>query len=309
MKLRSPILSFAPMLAGNIDQLIATKWPEHKASLPAGTRIGYDSLVGVLDLEYTLPFRQRLARMAADDSIRGIALYFNSPGGTVEGTAEAAEVMRRAALVKPVHVVAEGFLCSACYHIACQATTISAAPSTVVGSIGTIISLVDDSEAFAAAGFKVLAITTGINKGVGYPGVPVAEEHVAMLSRLVESHQQDFEVSVLRGRKLNAKQLTDVSDGSVWTAARAKKLGLIDFVALPEDRFAEIEAEFPAELYTSLRGYEASQKFDELVMARAKVEWVEDAPASAVKQLRSEFPALAAAAAEYESTNSRNRSR
>jgi ClpP class serine protease len=208
--------------------------------------------------------------------------------------------MRRTARAKPVHVVAEGYLCSAAYHVACQATTISASPSTVVGSIGTIIALIDDSEMFTAAGVKVIPITTGINKAAGYPGVPIVDEHVKMLSRLVEYQQATFEANVQRGRRLSPQQLAEVTDGSVWSAAIAKNKGLIDTVQLPEDRFAELEQKFPAEMYTNLRGYEAAAKFDELAVAAAKVEYPEDVPKTTLKRLCREYPTLAAAAAEYE---------
>jgi signal peptide peptidase SppA len=288
-------------MAARVDQLMETPWPRITNNPPSGTRIGYDELVGVLDLEQTLPFRERLTQIADDDSVRAIALYINSPGGTVEGTSEAAEIVRRAAAEKPVHVASEGLLCSAAYHIACQATTMSAAPSTLVGSIGTVIALVDDSQLFAAMGVKVLPITTGINKPAGYPGVPVAEEHVAMFSRLVADMQQEFEIAILRGRKLNGKQLTDVTDGSVWLAKRALKLGLIDSIALPEDRFAEIERDNPAEQFTLLCGYDASAKFDELATAAAKCEFIEDVPAATLKRIRADYPTLAREAAEHDS--------
>jgi ClpP class serine protease len=173
-----------------------------------------------------------------------------------------------------------------------------------VGSIGTIGILVDDSEMFRQLGIKVLPITTGINKAAGIPGVPVAAEHVVMVQGIVDLAQLAFESAVERGRKLKPDQLHAVTDGSVWTAGQARRLKLIDSVALSEDRYAEIEDEYPAEPFAALMGRAAAEKFEQLALAACKLDEDDDisfVPESVLTKLRAEHPMLAAAASKFNS--------
>jgi len=292
------ILSIYPGIAGSVRQLMAAPRPKSNAAPPSGTRIGYVALTGVLEPDYMLERRLRIARLAEDDSVRAISLYVDSPGGTVAGTAELAEVVKRATAVKPVHVVAQNLLCSAAYHVASQATTITVSPSTLCGSIGTILALVDASEMFKSLGIRVIPITTGVNKMAGMPGVPAADDQVAMLQRLVDTWQMAFEVAVEKGRRLDRQQLDAVSDGSVWAASRAQKLGLVDQIALPEDRWAVLERKTPAEQFTELKYEAALSKWNELLCKEGKVEAHWDAPALTVARLQRKYPKLATHAAE-----------
>lgn len=303
MNFKGKLLSVAPMLAGSIEAIAMEPRPQRRHSNEAGSRIGYATLTGVLEPDYLRDFRSQLNRHRIDPSVRAVAVYANSGGGLCDGSPETAEVVRRVAAEKPIHFIAEGYLCSAAYFIACQATTIAASPSTVVGSIGTIMALSDSSEFWAGMGVKIITVATGVNKACGYSGVPVTDSHIKMLQQLVDGDQAAFESAIERGRHLKPKQMIEVSDGSVWGAARAKRLGLIDSVEQVEDAFAELESANPPEQYASLRGRDALAKYEELAMIASRQDPdlfdLEDVPAATLAKLQAEYPTLAKAVAEY----------
>jgi signal peptide peptidase SppA len=292
-------LAILPTLANSIQELALAPRPPLRSSPPAGARTAYMEISGVLDPDYMRDRRELVARLAGDDSVRAIVVYMNSPGGTAEGTAELAEHVRRAAAVKPVYVVAEGYLASAAYWIASQATRIYASPSTVAGSIGVIMVLIDTSRMLENIGIKVIPIATGIKKSAGYPGVPVLDEHVRMLEHWVSVTHAKFEAAIAKGRKLSVEQLIKVSDGGFWHASGAQKLGLVDEVAMPEDAFEAIERKFPAEKFAGLRGDAARDQWAKLLTAELGCDPIDadlDAEERAEARLAKQYPRLAQAA-------------
>jgi protease-4 len=99
-----------------------------------------------------------------------------------------------------------------------------------IGSIGVIGVLEDSTGAAEQAGIEVHVITTGPFKGMGIPGTPVTDAHLGEAQRLVDGIFSHFKGDVSRGRGLSGKALDAVSDGRVFLADQAKRLGLIDEV-------------------------------------------------------------------------------
>jgi ClpP class serine protease len=125
--------------------------------------------------------------------------------------------------------------------------------------------------------------------------VEVSEANISWLQELVDEDLSVFQVSVMRGRKIAPKEMIELSTGASWSARAAKNMGLVDQVALPEDRYDEIEREH-AEQFTDLHGSAAVEKWVDVVFERTG-----HIPArSTTEQLESvaaEYPSLAAAAA------------
>lgn len=90
---------------------------------------------------------------ARDFRIDDIRLAFDSPGGAAVGLVEASHALREVAAIKPLVSYARGYCTSAAYWLACCADRIVASPDAILGSIGTVVEILDDTRALERAGF------------------------------------------------------------------------------------------------------------------------------------------------------------
>lgn len=139
---------------------------------------------------------------ALSKGARGIFLHIDSPGGTVQGTPETAELIAS----KPVPTVAytEDLMASGAYYLASGANAIVASQSAAVGSIGVYIPWMDSSARYEAAGFKPDPIvnTSGVFKAMGFGG-KLTETQRAFLQESVDESFADFRAHVLAHRTVD----------------------------------------------------------------------------------------------------------
>jgi protease-4 len=155
---------------------------------------------------------------------KAIVLHVNSGGGLVTGSTECATAIQNARV--PVVVHSEGTTASAAYKLACGATWLVAIPSCEVGTIGAIMSLVDDSEMMAAVGVQVLALTNdgATLKSTGH--LPsINDDQLAFLQEAINEAGEDFRNHVLTNRP-NIDET--VFNAGWWSGSKALALGLID---------------------------------------------------------------------------------
>ncbi|WP_437203478.1 S49 family peptidase [Planctomicrobium sp. SH664] len=176
----------------------------------------------------TRQIRQQVQAATKSSTIETILIVIDSPGGTVSGTADLADDIRRAAETKPVIAFVEDMAASAAYWIASQATHVFCNRTATIGSIGTLLVVEDTSGVYEANGVKVHRIRTGNFKGIGVDGVPVADEEIAHLQQLVNTQNSLFLQAIRDGRKLSAEQLKRVSNAELFIGQQAVDVGLVD---------------------------------------------------------------------------------
>ena len=94
-----------------------------------------------------------LREVYANDNIKGVVLNINSGGGEVDGTMAFANVVR--SRNKPVVALANSMAASAAYWIAMNSDTIMMNdPTAQVGSIGVMMTFLDDSAYWEKMGIK-----------------------------------------------------------------------------------------------------------------------------------------------------------
>lgn len=177
--------------------------------------------------------RQQVQAAVMDQSVKGIMLAVNSPGGTVDGVAETADVIYSANKIKPVYAQVMGKAMSAAYWLASQATNLSANRLDRLGSIGVYGVFYDTSKAAEAEGVRPVLVTTGKFKGAGSGGLPITDEQAAEWQRLADAYYGDFQTAIVRGRNLSGlgpAKIKTLADGREWTGQEAIGLGLIDNV-------------------------------------------------------------------------------
>ena len=177
---------------------------------------------------------QELSDALSKDA-RGILLHVNSPGGMSTGNVETAQAVASAPL--PTVAWVDELAASAAYALAASADQIIAAPSAQVGSIGTILPLVDTSAQWEQRGFKPAYITHtgGDLKDALWPP-SFSDAHKAHLQEMVDDHFAQFRDHVLAHRQIKASAMR----GQTFLAAKAKNQNLIDAIGTFNDAYAEL---------------------------------------------------------------------
>lgn len=179
----------------------------------------------------TVRVRQALRSLAEDETIAGIMLVIDSPGGTVSGTKELADDVAAIAASKPLHVYIEDLGASAAYWVASQGARIAMNETGMVGSIGTFATLIDASGAAAQQGLKVHVLRAGEFKGAGTLGTEITSEQLGEMQRIVDELNEFFVAGVAKGRRMQLDAVRELADGRVHLGAAALKLGLVDAVS------------------------------------------------------------------------------
>lgn len=166
--------------------------------------------------------------MLNDNAVKSIILAIDSPGGSVFGTPELADIVRSAAKIKPVVAVSDASMCSGAYWIgsACNAVYITS-PMVNVGSIGVV-----QRRTYQPAregGPVVEEITAGKYKRVGSPDKPLNQEDRAYVEGQLDHMYGVFVSAVADNRGASIEQvLTHMADGRVFIGQQAIDRGLVD---------------------------------------------------------------------------------
>ena len=165
-----------------------------------------------------------LQQAAADPAVHTILLDIDSPGGTVNGTPELAQVVRSIAKDKHVYAFTAGQCCSAAYWVASQADVIYAAPSATVGSIGVILPMVDSSALYDRCGLKMEVFSAGKYKSTGMDGTSLTAEQRDRLTQQVNDTWARFKQAVTLRRSIDEADM----EGQTFYGLDARDKGLVD---------------------------------------------------------------------------------
>lgn len=171
---------------------------------------------------------QDVVKFKEDDSVRGVILRINSPGGAVGPTQEIFREVVKLKEKKPVYVSMGSLCASGGYYIASAGQKIYANPSTVTGSIGVIMQLTMLEGLIEKLGIHMTTIKAGEFKDAGTPFREMTKEERSYFNSIVESIHAQFIKDVAAGRKMDAEKIRKLADGRVFTGTQAKDLGLVD---------------------------------------------------------------------------------
>ncbi|MBI4580262.1 MAG: signal peptide peptidase SppA [Planctomycetes bacterium] len=191
-------------------------------------------------------FVEKLDKAAKDPTVRALVLRINSPGGGVTASdlmyQEIQAFKRRTGGKRPVVAVLMDVAASGGYYIACGADEIVAQPTTVTGSIGVIMQLINFGGTMDKIGVEATAITSGRLKDAGSPFRKLRPEEREVFQKLVDQFYGRFVSVVVKGRpKLTEEQVRKAADGRVYSAEQAVELGLVDRVGSLRDGLADVK--------------------------------------------------------------------
>lgn len=172
--------------------------------------------------------RIRMLERIGRSGAKAVIVTIDSPGGTVVGSEQLYDGLRRLAEKKPVVAVVNGLAASGGYVAALGTDRIFAHRNAIVGSIGVIFQNPNVSELLKTLGVTVEDIKSSPLKAEPNPYSPTLPEERKAMEALVLDSYAWFRDLVRDRRKLDGAQLTEAADGRVFTANQAMPLKLVD---------------------------------------------------------------------------------
>lgn len=177
-------------------------------------------------------------------AIRGILLEINSPGGEVTLSDILYHKLKRfyEENKKPILVHFGAMGASGAYYVACAGQKIFAHPTSIVGSIGVLLQSMNLQRLAENIGIRAQTIKSDHTpmKDVLSPFKTMSQEEEKMLKAIIESTYERFIQIVQNSRSMSREAVLKAADGSIYSAQKAKELGLIDGVGYREDAIAEL---------------------------------------------------------------------
>ncbi len=198
---------------------------------------------------------KQLDDAAADPNVKAIVMDIDSPGGEATGMFSLAAKVREIAAVKPVVAVVNDMAASAAYGIASQATEIVVSPTSIVGSIGVVLTHLDRSGEMAAKGVKPTLIHAGAHKVDGHPFGPLSDAVRADLQAEVMKFYDQFVGLVAQGRGGRfTEQDARATEARTFLGQEAVDRGLADRIATFDAVVASLQSEAPRKGAASTKG-------------------------------------------------------
>lgn len=170
-----------------------------------------------------------------DNTISGILLNIDSPGGEVNGTSEFADMVHAARDRKPIVAYVGDMGASAAYWIASAASEVVVNATARVGSIGVVAAIPDPSK--QSAKHLTFVSSQSPNKRPD----PTTEKGRGLLQTQIDSLAQVFVDTVARNRNVTPDAvLADFGQGGMFVGQEAVAAGLADRVGSFESVLAEL---------------------------------------------------------------------
>ncbi|HEY9885862.1 MAG TPA: signal peptide peptidase SppA, partial [Vampirovibrionales bacterium] len=184
--------------------------------------------------------RDQLIKAIDEDSVKGVLVRINSPGGAVGISYEIYEAVKKVREKKPIIASMGDVAASGGYYVASACEWIYANPGSITGSIGVISHFYNLKGLYDKLGVKDMTIKAGRYKDIGSSGRNMTEEERQIMQSLLDDTYERFVKDVYEGRRAKTdkygefrKNLTkdDIrysAEGLIYTGAQAKAEGLVD---------------------------------------------------------------------------------
>jgi protease-4 len=215
--------------------------------------------------------RIQFEQAAADEKVRAIVLYIDSPGGEVTASDSIYNVVRKVRdggfgpkSKKPVVVYMGSLAASGGYYVACAGNWLMANETTLTGSIGVIMQSLNYQQLFSKVGLETITFKSGQFKDMLSGSRELTQEEKDYVQKMVMDTYGKFVGIVARERKLNEDELRHgLADGRVISGKDAKAANLINATGELEDAYAKAMELGGVKSATVVR-YESPFKFGRL---------------------------------------------
>src|SRR5262245_18433689 len=184
--------------------------------------------------------REELMKASDGSKVRAVVLRVNSPGSTVTGSdiiCRELTLFRERARV-PIVAALMDVAASGGYYAGLAADSTVAHPTTITGSIGTIMLTVKAQGLSDKLGLAAITVKSGEHKDMGSPFRALTAEERQMFHAVIDDLHGQFVKLVAERRKLPRPTAARLADGRIYTAEQALQLKLIDAIGYLPDALA-----------------------------------------------------------------------
>lgn len=208
-----------------------------------------------IGVTYGYGVKQQLYDAVEDETIKGIVIEMNSPGGTIFGSRAIADgiTFYKERTGNPVFSVVSGLGASGGYYAIVPSDMIATDYGSTVGSIGVITGpfkyydsvVSEDQGAFIGGvvtqnGIDTTYITAGTSKDLGNPYRQLTDEEREVLQRGVNNEYDQFVSFVSTHREITEDVLRNDIGALIYDNRTAEELGLVDRTMNKEDSYREL---------------------------------------------------------------------
>jgi protease IV len=182
-----------------------------------------------------------IVRFKDDDSIKGVIIRINSPGGSVGPSQEIFSEVKKLRTKKKVYVSMGSVCASGGYYIAVAGEKLYAMPATITGSIGVIMEHMIIEDLFKKLGLQSDTLKSGAFKDAGSPFRKMRDNERAYFQGILDSIHQQFIKTVADERKMPIDAAKTLSDGRIFIGTQAKDLKLVDQIGTFYDTIDDLK--------------------------------------------------------------------
>ncbi len=181
--------------------------------------------------------KQQLEQARDDNDVKAVILEINSPGGGIT----ASDIIYNEVLEfkektnKKVIVCMQDVAASGAYYISAAADKIISHPTTITGSIGVIMPLINIDNLAEKYGIEDNSIKSGDMKSIGSPFNKMSDDERKVLNDIVDEMYTRFLNIIAVGRNMEIEDVRKLADGRIYTGNQALDNGLVDQLGYIED--------------------------------------------------------------------------
>lgn len=239
------ILFLSLIIIGSVSLAGSTKKGSYKENViqtgPAASKIAIINIEGVIQNEMAKEIAEQLDNAKEDSKVKAVIIRIVSPGGAVGASDRLYYHISKykKETGNPVVAFMDTLAASGGYYASAACDKIIAEPTAITGSIGVIMGHFVMQELLEMKlGIKPVIVKSGPHKDWPTTFEPVTDEQLAYLNdKLIMPTYERFVSIVAESRKdvLDAQQVRELADGSIYNAPEALNKKLIDQIGYLPD--------------------------------------------------------------------------
>ena len=191
-------------------------------------------------------FMNQLELILEDETVKGVVLKVNTPGGGVVESADIYDAIRMIQLEKeiPVYVSMGGMAASGGYYVSAPADKIFVNRETITGSIGVIMESMNYAKLAEKYGIDFNTIKTGPYKDIMSGSREMTDVEREMLQEMINDSYERFVEIIAEGRGMTKEEVKNVADGRIMNGRQAIEAGLADDYGKPADVISAMKEDY-----------------------------------------------------------------
>jgi len=241
----------------------------HSGTKGAATKLAVINFSGTIMPPFTNKWLRQIKEATEDDSIKGVLLSIDSPGGLVADSHQIYHELKKLKAKKPIYVAMKRLAASGGYYIAMGIGTegkIYAEPTTWTGSIGVIIPRYNAAELSSKIGVTVEPLVTGEFKDSLNPFRDLTAAEKDLWAAILSDSFERF-VGIINENRANLddEQVRALATGQLYTTNQAVANGLVDEIGYEEDALAALAGSLNASDFEAIE-YSSPQSLMDIVL-------------------------------------------